>query len=54
MDLLKRLETKANDYWRRANSAQGLERQKLLQQHREAYRQFKQHREWLTIMGGAK
>lgn len=52
MDLLKRLETKAGDYWRKANEARGLERQKLLQQHREAYRQYKRHKEWLAAMGG--
>ena len=51
MDLLKRLETKANEYWRRANAAQGLERQRLLAQHREAYEQLKRHRKWLTVMG---
>lgn len=51
MDLLKRLETKANEFWRRANASQGLERQRLLAQHREAYSKFKAHRNWLAVMG---
>jgi hypothetical protein len=51
MKLLKQLEAKAIRYWRSANAAQGLERQRLLQQHREAYEQFKRHREWLAALG---
>jgi hypothetical protein len=51
MDLLKRLETKANEFWRKAHEARGLERQRLLELHREAYRKFKAHRNWLAIVG---
>ncbi len=52
MELLKKLENKAVEIWRRANNARGLqERQKLMQQHREAYEQYKRHRDWLKAMG---
>jgi hypothetical protein len=50
MDLLKRLETKANEYWRMANAAQGLQRERLLKLHREAYGKLKAHRNWLAVM----
>lgn len=51
MDLLKKLETKANEYWRMANAAKGLQREQLLKLHREAYRKFKAQRNWLAAMG---
>ena len=52
MELLKKLENKALEMWRRANEARGLdERQKLLQQHRQAYEQYKRHKDWLKAMG---
>ncbi len=51
MELLKALQNQVKILWTRAaNSQNGQEKERLLQQYRQAYGKYVQHKQWLDLL----